>query len=202
MTRTYAGQLGGSDYKQWMVQRTDGSDTVLAPLGVEAEPEIATYVIQFAGIAISVANSHVCQVMAGASLRVGIRRIEIWQVANANAIALAQYRLFRLTSAGTGGSSITPAAYDPAESAAGATAMTLPSAKGTESTQVGHGRHLIHTTATTVGLVRQVWDFTKLRTKALWIASGTSNGVALKNISSDSTATVDGFIEIVETSVA
>lgn len=202
MTRTYAGQVGGSDYKQWFVSRTDGSDTVLAPLGVEAEPEIATYVIQFAGIALSTANSHICQVMAGASLRVGIRRIVLWQVANATSIALFQYRLFRLTSAGTGGSSITPAAHDPAESAAGATAMTLPSAKGTESTQVGHGRHLIHTTATTIGLPPQTWDFTKLRTKALWIAAGTSNGVALKNISSDSTATVDGFIEIVETAVA
>ena len=202
MTRTYQSQVAGSDYKQWFVSRTDGSDTVLAPFGVEAEPEIATYVVQFAGIALVTANSHICQVMAGSSLRVGIRRIVLWQVANATSTALAQYRLFRLTSAGTGGSSITPAALDPAESASGATAMTLPTAKGTEGTQVGHGRHLIHTTATTVGLTPLVWDFTRLRTKALWIASGTSNGIALKNISSDASATVDGFIELVETSVA
>lgn len=189
----------GADRKIRHFQRTDGSDTVEEQMVALTEPILASYVIQFAGIAVSTANSHVCQVMAGASLRVGIRRIRIWQVANATGIARLQWRLFRLTTAGTGGSSITPAPSDPADSASGATAMTLPSSKGTEGTQVSHKRTLIHTTATTVGLPDEfVWDFSQLRTKARWIAAGTSNGVALKNIGSDASATFDGEIEIVE----
>jgi len=202
MTRTYVGQTSGSDYKLHAVQRTDGADTVVQPYSHLAEPETASYRIIFAGIALATANSHICQVMAGASLRVGIKRIRIWQVANATSIARFQYRLYRLTTAGTGGSSVTPAALDPADSAAGAAAMTLPSSKGTESTLVDHGRHLVHTTATTVGLVEQSWDFSQLRDKCLWIASGTSNGLALKAISSDASATVDGVIDIVESAVA
>lgn len=202
MTRTYASFDEGADLKRHAVQRTDGADTVLQFYGVDAEPETATYTIPFAGIALATANSHVCQVMAGASLRVGIKRITLWQVANATGIALMQYRLYRLSTAGTGGSAITPAPVDPADAAAGATAMTLPSSKGTEGTLLEHGRHLIHTTATTIGLVKHVWDFSGLRHKCLWIAAGTSNGIALKNIGSDASATVDGTIDIVETSVA
>lgn len=202
MTRTYVGVDEGADRKLHAIQRTDGADTVYSPYSVEAEPEIATYVIPFAGIAVSTANSHVCQVMAGASLRVGIRRIRLWQVANATGIAKLQFRLFRLTTAGTGGTGLTPALVDPGDSAAGAAAMTLPSSKGTEGTMLDHGRHLIHTTATTIGLQDYLWDFRGLRTKCLWVAAGTSNGLAVKNIGSDASATYDGWIEIVETAVA
>ncbi len=203
MTRTYAGQTSGSDYKRHAVSRTDGADTVLQFYAVDAERETATYRVVFSGIALATANSHICQVMAGSSLRVGIKRIRIWQTGtNATTTQRFQYRIYRLTTAGTGGSSITPAVIDPSDSASGATAMTLPSSKGTEGTLIDHGRHLIHATNTTVGLDTLTWDFSQLRDKAIWIAAGTSNGIAIKAISSDSAATVDGIIDIVETAVA
>lgn len=204
MTRTYVGQVAGSDYKLWAVQRTDGADTVIAPHYVEAEPEIASYRVNTtAAVALSTANSHLLQVMAGASLRVGIRRITVYQAVNATATATNQWGIYRLTTAGTGGTSITPAALDPADSASGATAMTLPSSKGTESTLVEYRHALLHATVATVGIgVAAVFDFTNMRTKALWIAAGTSNGIALKNISSDAAGTVRIVAELVETSVA
>lgn len=204
MTRTYAGQTSGSDYKRWAVQRTDGADTVLAFMGVEAEPEIATYRISTASaLALSTANSHLLQVMAGASLRVGIKRITVYQAVNAAAIGINQWAIYRLTTAGTGGGSVTPAALDPADAAAGAAPMTLPSSKGTESTLIEYRHVTLHTTAATVGLNPLAeFDFTTLRGKALWIAAGTSNGIAVKNITSDASATVRIVAEFVETSVA
>lgn len=202
MTRTYVGQTSGSDWKLHAISRTDGSDTVLQPYSVQAEPETATYRIVFSTISLAVANDHIIQVMAGSSLRVGIKRIRLWQNGNATTTQKFLFRLYRLTSAGTGGTSVTPAAFDPADSSSGATAMTLPTAKGTESTLVSHRRHLIHTTQTTVGLPDVDWSFDNLRDKCLWVAAGTSNGIAVKAVSSDSSANVDGEVIFVETAVA
>lgn len=204
MTRTYINSAGGSDYKRWAVERTDGGDTVVAFMGVEAEPEIASYrTSSSTAAAISSANSHILQVMAGASLRVGIRKVTVYQVAAANASASIQMAAYRLTTAGTGGTAVTPAPLDPADAASGAAAMILPTAKGTEGTLIEYRQGQINTAASSIGLQPvAVFDFTTGRTKPLWIAAGTSNGMAIKVISSDSTCTLRCVAELVETSVS
>lgn len=188
----------GSTTKLGYYSRTDGTNTVYLVKQVDDEPFQPTYIIIAQAIPLSTANSHILAVMAGASLKVLVRRITVTQVANANAIAQTSMRLFRLSTAGSGGGALTPALYDTADAAAGATALTLNSSKGTETTQVSQRRWLIHTTATTIGLLPLVWDFRGLRTKGLVIPTGTSNGLALKNVSSDTTATVDVEMEIAE----
>lgn len=199
---TYYSIDEGADRKIHGIERTDGADTVVQPLFVEAEPALATYIVSAQGIAAATANDHLLQIMAGASLRVGIRRVLVYQALSAaNDLAFA-FDLRRVTTAGTGGTSVTPAPVDTADSAAGATAMTKPTSKGTESTLLGRHRGGIENTLATVG-VQPVLDlsFGTERRKALWIPAGTSNGIVLKQISSDASVTFDIYAEIVETAV-
>lgn len=172
-------------------QRSNGSDTVEQYVQLTGEPYLATYtVVVHTAISAATANSHLLQIMAGSSLRVGVRRIRVTQFANGTTQKNAWY-LYRLTSAGTGGTSYTPSPLDPADSASGATAMSLPSSKGTEGALIYTESVLTHATAATVGLdpVLDV-DFTRDRDKALWIAAGTSNGIALKNVTASTSTTL------------
>lgn len=202
MSQSYVPFLDSADAtrKFHTNQRSNGSDTVEQYIQLEGEPYLASYRVNTStAVALATANSHLLQIMAGASLRVGIRRITVYQAVNASAIAINQWGVYRLTTAGTGGTSITPASLDPADAASGATAMTLPSSKGTESTLIEYRHATLHTTAATVDLnPLAIFDFTTERTKALWIAAGTSNGIALKNISSDAAGTVRIVAELVE----
>jgi hypothetical protein len=190
----------GTAKKVRSFQRTDGADTVEEWMYVESEPGLAAYTVAALGIAGSAADSHTLQVMAGASLRVGIRRITIHQLAAANTTRQVRFGVYRLSTAGTGGGAITPSPLDPASAASGATAMTLPSVKGTEGVLVG-GRHFGIVQATITNQVVNPLidvDFGLGRERALWVAAGTSNGIAIKNLVADSAATYDVFVRFVE----
>ena len=181
-------------------QRSNGTDTVEQYVQQVAEPYLASYRIS-SGTAASTAtaNSHLLQIMAGASLRVCVRRIWVYQAAAATSTSNDQMAIYRLTTAGTGGTALTPASLDPADAASGAAAMLLPTAKGTEGTLIEYRHAILHATDTSIGLNPiAIFDFTSERTKGLWIAAGTSNGIALKMITSDAAATVRIVADIVE----
>lgn len=184
------------------VQRTDGADTVEEWLQSDSEPFLATYTAcNTTAIAVTTANSHLFELMAGASLLVGIRRIVVSQIVAATASTQCLFELRRLSTAGTGGTAITPSPHLAADGASGATFMTLASSKGTEGVSLGEYVRLLHQTIATVGInpVLEL-DFTRSRSKALWIAAGTSNGIALKNVTAVSPATVHISCEFVEAS--
>lgn len=158
------------------------------------EPGFDTYHISVtANVGITSANKHLLQIMAGGTNRVYVRRFQAWQNANATTTGKVQILVYRLTTAGTGGTSYTPAPVDPSSSASGATAMSEPSSKGTEGTLLDHFYGLIHTAITTVGLdnpcLERVYDTGRAR--PIIISAGTSNGIAFKCTSSDATA---GFV--------
>lgn len=185
-------------------QRTSGANTVEEYTSVIAEPPLSTYTISFASTLLSTANSHPLQIMAGASLRVHLRKLVIYQSANAAANTPVVFELRRVTTAGTGGSGIVAAPMDTADPVAGAAAMVLPSSKGTEGVLVG-GRHrgTILANASTANLQPILdLDWSRERTKGPVIAAGTSNGLVLKNISTDSTVQIEGYAEIVEATTA
>ncbi len=171
--------------------RTDGSDTVEEWLQALSEPILAAYTITVtAAVTPNTANSHLLQIMAGASLRVGLRWIKVTQLVAGTATGI-QFELRRLTTAGTGGTAYTPAPNDPADSASGATAMTLPTGKGTEAAciGVGSGQVLASVTATQLlPVFDREWDL-RDSTKSLWIAAGAANGIALKNVTAAAGAT-------------
>ena len=185
-------------------QRTSGANTVEEYMSVVSEPPLSTYTISFASTLLSTINSHPLQIMAGSSLRVHLRKLTLYQSANAAANTPIVFELRRLTTAGTGGSGLDPAPMDTADPVAGAKAMVLPSSKGTEGILVG-GRHrgTILANASTANLQPILdLDWSRERTKGPIIAAGTSNGLVLKNVSTDSTVQIEGYAEIVEATTA
>jgi hypothetical protein len=102
--------------------RTYGrSDSTYEWLQSLSEPFTATYTVcPTAAVSTATANSHLLQIMAGASNAVVLRHLLVTQLANAGAATVGQFELRRLTSAGTGGTAVTPGATDPGDAAAGA----------------------------------------------------------------------------------
>lgn len=164
--------------------RTIGANTVEDEVGVNGEQYLATYTVAHGPASMATANSHITQIMAGASLKVRIRRIRVWQFAPATTATVGIWELYRLTTAGTGGTAITPSALDTLDAASGATAMTLPTAKGTEGARIETAScYVIQTVGASTPFNGPMidWDFDRLRTKPLIIQAGTSNGIAVKN---------------------
>lgn len=177
-------------------ERTIGANTVQDEVVLLGENYLASYMIP-ANPATTTANSHLLQVMAGASLKVRIRLIMIWQELMATTVNLMDTRLYRLTTAGTGGGVVGPTPFDPAESAAGATAMTLPTVKGSEGVLLALANpYMMQTLAVSAPQLGPivVWDFDRLRSKPLIIAAGAANGIAIKNV--DAVAGGSVFINV------
>ena len=114
-------------------QRTIGANSVEDEVVLNGEQYLATYRIATAQTSVATASSHLLQIMAGATLNVYIRSIRVYQVAMATAAAITVVALFRLTTAGTGGTVMAPQPLDTTDAASGSTSMTLPTVKGTEA---------------------------------------------------------------------
>lgn len=166
---------------------TENANVVQDEKVVLGEQYVASYLVTTAPTSTATANSHLLQIMAGASLKVRIRRIEMHQYGLATAATIMDTRLIRLTSAGTGGTGLGVPQADPADAAAGATAMTLPTVKGTEGSILFINRpYMMQTIAASAQLNQPilVWDFDRLHSKPLIIAAGAANGVVVKNVDS------------------
>src|SRR3989304_5291143 len=140
MAESFIEVTESSGKKLWTDTTVVGADTKHAELLklAEAHSGVASSTIaNSVGASTATANSHLLQIMAPASLKVRVRRIEMWQTAMVTAALLMQTALYRLTTAGTGGTSVTPQALDPTDTP-GATAMTLPSSKGTEGALIAY----------------------------------------------------------------
>lgn len=174
--------------------RTIGVNTVLQQVVEQGEPYLATYTVVTVATSIATADAHILQIMAGASLPVYLRALRVYQVAVAGTEAIASWQILRLSTAGTGGTAVTPAPLDSTDSASGAAGMTLPTAKGTETTKLWAGTSQLTDTVATGGsglfpvLIDLNFD-TLLRSKGPRIAAGTSNGLALKWLSTSTSAT-------------
>lgn len=178
--------------------RTINSTLVHDEFGLPGEFPYACYTVTAVG-SIATANDHVLQIMAGSSLNVKIRRIRLEQSAVAGTAAIGSFDILRLTTAGTGGSSVTPAKLDNADAAAGATAMTVPSAKGTESTIIASSRMHVRSAVSTTGSADDAWEWVQLpNSKPIVIAAGTSNGIAVKSLTAITGASLLVYVEFVE----
>jgi len=201
MANSYVSFDEGTARKVRTFQRTDdAANTVEEWMYATSEPVLPAYTVTATNIAGVTADSHIMQVMAGADDRVGIRRVTIYQNAAASTTRQARLQLVRLSTAGTGGSAITPDPLDPASAASGATAATLPSSKGTETVDPGGIHSAVVQSTITDQLNSPLFDieFGNDRERALWVAAGTSNGIAIKNLVADNTVTYDVFVRFVE----
>jgi len=180
-------------------QRTITSNTVHQARVAIALPYLATYTVSVTtAVSTGTANSHLLQIFAGALNRVILRKLQVSQIVNAGAETRCVFQLLRTTTAGTGGTAYTPAALDPVDTATAATAMTLPSSKGTESSILWTQARTIPDTAltnTTEPLLIDL-NWTDPTSKGPVIAAGA--GIALKNITAVATATVHIYAEFAE----
>jgi hypothetical protein len=185
----------GSGKKLHHYDRVIGANTVLDGVVILGEQYLPTYVCATRGSVSSTAtiDSHLIQIMAGPSLRVRIRRIEMYIGTLATTGALMPVELRRLTTAGTGGVGHGLNALDPADPAAGATAMTIPTAKGTEGVLIENAHPFMQQTigaSTPLPQSILVWDFDRPRAKPLIIAAGVTNGICVKNAAAVAAGTV------------
>ena len=201
MTDTSVQISAGTGTRLRTESRSIGGQTVHSEFAQIDEATGASYTVRNTStISTATASSHLIQIMAGASLRVYLKRLRVFQSVLATTATTASFTLVRLTTAGTGGTALTPVALDPADGAAGATGMTLPTANGTEAgvlyTFTGT---YIQTLSATFQLQPIVnLDFTQLGLKCPIIAAGVTNGLALKQITAVAGATVFVDAEIVE----
>lgn len=186
-------------------QRTIGANDVQDEYVIPGEYPYASYIATSGGTAVSVAtvNDHLMALMAGSSLNVRVRRIRVVQHANATTASVGAIQVLRLTTAGSGGTSVTPARLDTGDAASGATAMTLPSSKGTESTILLQESVNWRQTAPAGGGPNTLFEWVQQPgSKPILILAGTSNGIAVKSMNATAAATVNVWIEFVETNFA
>ena len=194
----------GSGKRLHTFDRSVGGNTVHDEVVVLGEPYLATYTVPTsAAVSIATVDSHLLQIMAGASKPVYLRRIRVYIASGADSLINLQLR--RLSTAGTGGTAITPAPLDTGDSAAGATAQTLPTAKGTESTTLWAGSSFEPgATAANLGGQSSLMldlDFRSEFGKLVKIPAGAANGLALKNTSAAASGQVWITAEIIEINV-
>ncbi len=180
--------------------RTIGSNTVHDEFTLPGEYPYASYVTFTTGISAAVANDHIIELMAGSTLNVKVRRIRVEQSANATAAAVTGLQVWRMSTAGTGGGVLTPAKFDVADAASGATAMTLPTAKGTELTQLFQFAMVWRqAVSATTAQVDDAWEWAQLPgQKPLVIAAGTTNGLCIKSTAAVAGLTLNCTIEFIE----
>lgn len=193
----------GTGKKLHTFQRVIGANTVEDEVVLYGEQYTATYIAGMTPPASTATlASHLFQLMAGATLKVRVRRIEMHISTPATAAALADIQLLRLSTAGTGGTAANPVAFDSTDATAGATGMVLPTVKGTEGTLLIRAYpYMIQTIAASAGPTNPVlvWDFDRPRSKPLIIAAGAANGIAVKNAVAIAGATVLTLVWLDET---
>lgn len=203
MAEAFVNVTEGSGKKLHGWDRVIGANTVIDEFTQLGEYPLACYTVTADGISAATANDHVLQIMAGASLLLRIRLYWIEQANLGGAAATVGFDVVRLTSAGTGGTAITPAKIDSADGAAAFTAMTLPTVKGTESTRPGPRIRIPSVSAQPTNSAGPfVWPpIGNLRFKDIVVPAGTANGVALKATANIATATWDITAVVMESNV-
>lgn len=199
---TYYQFTEGSGRKARSAQRIVNGDTVDVPYQVADEPPLPAATAVAGAVSTATADSHLMEVMAGSSSHVIVRRILVTQLGAASSTTACRLQLHRLTTAGTGGTAVTPNPYV-VGTTIGATAMTLPTTKGTEGVVMLEAAGVLWNAAPAGGdAVVLDLDFARDRTQGLWIPAGAGNGLAIQNVTAVAGATVCVTVELSEAAFA
>lgn len=192
MAESYVEVTEGSGKKLHALSRTVNSQTVYDEAVTAAIPHLPSYIVRSYNASLATAGDHLLQIMAGSTNNVYITKLRMFQIVLATTLSLGQFSLVRLTSAGTGGTAITPLPLDTTDPASNATAMRDPSSNGTEGdTLVTSSGVLLSAWGTDTGRpVPMIYDFDSPYTKPLRIPKGTTNGLAVRNVSAIAAASV------------
>jgi len=172
---------------------TESASTVQDEKAILGEQYLPTFSVTSGfGISAATAASHLIQIGGGS--RYYLRRLTVTQVAGATTAFMADIILLRLTTNGSGGTALTPAPHDLADTSTMG-AMTLPTTKGTEG--VGIWRQSCYFFQTVpvsggpgTGVVLDLNFDTDLRGRPPICPVGASNYFALKLNTAPAAATV------------
>jgi len=180
-------------------QRTISGNALEDQYVQEGESAYPTYTVIASGISVATSASHVLQIMADGTnyTRLKALRISLTDDVPASASALL-IELYRLSTAGTGGSAVTPAPSDTADTYAGG-AMTLPSSKGTEGAKLDQWRLWLPSAVAGGQRDKATWVYRPgMKPRIFGVA--TTAGIAFKVNTGVASATIDIVAEFITTS--
>lgn len=182
--------------------RTVGGTAVHEQGVIIAEGNAATYTALVKDIAVSTAAAHLLMVQGDGTNYVRLRRIKINQSTLAGAAgATAYFGVYRVTTGGTGGTTISARPFDTADTNPyGGTVASAPTAKGTESDQLLHMRVGLTGALPITNIYQTEWVARDDNTKSIVFGSATTAGIVIKNETAVGTAKVDIEVEFVVTS--
>jgi len=162
-------------------------------LGESAYP---TYNAIGANVSLATVNDHLIQVMGDGTNYTRIKRISFIVRDHPAAANAAILGLYRLSTAGTGGSAVTPNGYDSADTYGGG-AMTLPSSKGTEGALL---HSFVIPLPTAPDDARYVYWEVLPDTKPMIVGTSTANGLAIKSLWAVASCSLEINVEFITTS--
>ena len=178
-------------------QRTISSTAREDQYVLPGEGAYPTYSALVNSVAIDTVNDHLLQVMGDGSNYTRICRIYI-KPYFATAAGRCGFDVYRLSTAGTGGTAVTPAPYDTADTYGGG-AMTLPSSKGTLGANLLTTHLWLDDGSPTAASAPFVWT-PPPGGKPIIIGTATTSGIAINNTYAVSGGRVDVVVEFYTTS--
>ena len=164
------------------------------------EPDYPTYVTRADTISIATSADHILQIMADGTSYSRLLRYWIAFTDDRPASDLSpQIGLLRLSTAGTGGTALTPSAHDTADTYAGG-AMTLPTAKGTEGAQIHYHYFNIPTAFPSSAVYERIYWEAHPRAKPIIFGTAVTAGIAWKITTGIASATISIHAEFTVTS--
>lgn len=197
MAEGFVNVTEGSGKKLHTWNRTISTNDVHDEFVLPGEYVYASYIASFHNVSIATTNDHLLAIWAGSSLNVRIRRIWLRQFAAAGAANGTAIDVVRTNTTPSGGTAVTLRQHDSADATANCSAATLP---GTKGTVTGNPLLRFALDALATRPFGSAIDWVQHRaTKPIVIPAGTTNGVALNVVAGVASATLTGFVEIVET---
>ena len=180
----------------WTEQRSIGG--VLKEMQVFAMGEhyVATYTAVANNVSTATAASHLAILQGDGTNYTRVRYIKVQQFTLAGAAATLELGVYRVSTAGTGGTTISARPFDAGDTDPyGGTFMTLPTVKGTEGNKLLLGRLALYAAAPTASNMN-IWRWPDDGMpadlmKPIIIAPAVAGGIAVKDINGIATATVD-----------
>lgn len=170
-------------------QRSVASNTVYQQQSVISEAYLPSYTGVVTTAMTMGANDHLFELQGSTINRLYLRKIEVFQLANATAVSAA-VQLMRTTTAGTGGSSYPPVALDPTSSVTTATFRGgLSANKGTEGAVLGEWTMQMFAAPGVLAIPALVQEWSDPRVQPPTISAGNANGLALKLITAVTSGT-------------
>lgn len=155
-----------------------------------ADTEYPTYIALANNVSTATGDDHLMMLMGDGTSYIRVKRFVVQQSYDFPAsAAYLRVALYRLTTAGSGGGTVTARPYDAADAAYGGTIQTLPSSKGTEGTLLWAGQ--LYLPVSPGGASSSMEWRQEPTTKPIVIGASADSGLAWKVTAAVASATVD-----------